>query len=127
MKEVSSFLKVMEDVLFQMVIVFLIITFLAFFSLNYFQLKIARSGDQLYRQLGLSAKKVRNIHLFSYSILCIISISSAYVLANIMGLIILEKFLNIEYVLSFKYAYLNLIPIFGVALFIKKQEAPRSL
>lgn len=120
MREISKFLGSMQAVLFQMIIVFVVITLIAFLSLNFFQLKVSSRTNSLYRHLGLTYKNIKNIHLFSYCSLSLVSILFAIVLANLLGFIILKFFMNIDYVFTTDYLILNLIPILGLFLFNKK-------
>ncbi len=118
--QAQKFLTIVEKILINMVIVFLIISILSFITLTIFSIKISQADNQLLKYLGVSYEELLKLRLFEFLFLCLISTFLALSLAFLLGYIIVEVFLGISFSFSSIALTLNLIPFVGVVFYNKK-------
>lgn len=107
-----KFLVIIENILDQMVYIFLFISLVSFLTLTFFSIKISRKENRLLNTLGLTFDEIKKVRIVEFISLSFFSIFLASIIAYFLSYFILVYYMG----LSFSYSYISIAS--GLLIFI---------
>lgn len=118
--QAQKFLSIVQVIIINMVLVFLVISALSFISLTFFSIKITQAENQLLKYLGVGFAELRRIRVTEFMTLSALSILLAIIIAFVVGYIIVDVFLGISFTYVPIILLLNFIPFLGIFFYNKR-------